>query len=67
MREENVVSAKNGGYVYTTGLDRGIPIGYLKRVDDRMVLEVKHHKKEDTIDVEELVEILVEYQGNNCI
>ena len=65
MREENARTAKNGGMIFTTGLEQGIPVGCLKRVDKRMVLEVKHHKKKDTIDVNELIEILLEFQENN--
>lgn len=65
LMETNLNATKNGGLIYTTGLDKGIPIGCLQENDGKKVLIVKDHRKTDYIRIEELVTILMEYQYNN--
>lgn len=57
-----MVSAKSGGLIYTTGLDKGIPIGCLKVCEGRKVLEVKNGKRIDCIPIGELTSILVQFK-----
>lgn len=61
----NTDSARNGGLIYTTGLDKGIPIGCLKDDHGVKVLVVKDHKRIDSIKIEDLLTILLEYQYNS--
>lgn len=62
MVTSNTDSARNGGLIYTTGLDKGIPIGCLREDNGNKVLVVKDHNRIDSIRVEELITILMEYQ-----
>lgn len=63
MNEKNETAAKYGGLIYTTGLNKGIPIGRLQENGGNKVLVVKDHKRTDYIMVDDLLHILCEYQN----
>ena len=65
VNDINSNSARNGGLIYTTGMDKGIPIGCLQEENGYKVLVVKDHRRIAYIRIDDLVTILMEYQHNN--
>ena len=65
VNDINSNSARNEGLIYTTGMDKGIPIGCLQEENGYKVLVVKDHRRIDYIRIDDLVTILMEYQHNN--
>ncbi len=64
VNDRNSNAARNGGLIYTTGMDKGIPIGCLQEANGDKVLMVKDHRRTDYIRIDDLMTILLEYQHN---